>query len=71
MVLALQVLGPQLPHGTETNWRSGDIQMLNLSADWLSIFLPHVLQKINRALAALDVGIRQPRPCAAVARVSP
>ncbi|CAJ1371061.1 unnamed protein product, partial [Effrenium voratum] len=25
-----------------------DVQMLNLSADWLSIFLPHVLQKINR-----------------------
>lgn len=30
----------------------GDVQMLNLSADWLSIFLPHVLQKINRLSAA-------------------
>ena len=37
-----------------THWSltRGDVQMLNLSADWLSIFLPHVLQKINRFSAA-------------------
>ena len=33
-----------------------DVQMLNLSADWLSIFLPHVLQKINRRLDLVASG---------------